>query len=251
MEPKRPNSSTANAALTSWKEVAEYLGKAVRTVQRWERDFGLPVRRPRGAGKQAVVAYPEELQAWIRDVFRNQAGADPRTQAREQGLARLRRLTQLVNDRSQELQQRLSTVMQSVNAAQAHLYGGEDAPLRGFTVLAVDDNEAHNYVLSRILGKSGSTVLRAFTGQQALAFARQQPSLILLDILLPDLDGFEICRLLKSDPATSGIPVVFVTAMDPEAVPDARAKAVGGEAVLFYPVETDRLLAVIQNQLTH
>jgi PleD family two-component response regulator len=212
MEPKTPNTSSSTCVLTSWKQVAEYLGKAVRTAQRWERNFGLPVRRSDGAGKQSVVAYPEELQEWLRTSFQK-TGIDSKTQTREQELARLRRLTKLMTDRSEELNQRLATVFASVNAAQSRLRGGDDAPLKGFTVLAVDDNEAHNYALSRILGRSGSTVLRAFTGQQALDLAKRQPNLILLDILLPDLDGFEVCRLLKSDPVTSGIPVVFITAV--------------------------------------
>jgi CheY-like chemotaxis protein len=250
MEPKTPNTSDSRAVLTSWKQVARYLGKAVRTVQRWERNFGLPVRRSDGGGKQAVVAYPEELQEWLHTFFQK-AGVDSKAQTREQELARLRRLTKLMTDRSEELNQRLATVLQSVNAAQVRLRGGDKAPLRGFTVLAVDDNEAHNYALSRILGRSGSTVLRAFTGRQALDLAKQQPGLILLDIVLPDLDGFEVCRLLKSDPATSGIPVVFITAMDRGVISDATAKAAGGESVLFYPVETDHLLAVIQDRLTH
>ena len=53
-------------ALTSWKEIAQYLGKGVRTVQRWEQEFGLPVRRARGGDKRAILAIPEELDAWIR-----------------------------------------------------------------------------------------------------------------------------------------------------------------------------------------
>jgi hypothetical protein len=50
--------------LTSWKEIAAYLGKGVRTVQRWEREFGLPVRRPNG-NSHTVYASCEELQAWL------------------------------------------------------------------------------------------------------------------------------------------------------------------------------------------
>jgi hypothetical protein len=52
--------------LTSWKEIAAYLGKGVRTVQRWERMFGLPVRRPVSASHKAVLAFPEEIDAWAR-----------------------------------------------------------------------------------------------------------------------------------------------------------------------------------------
>jgi hypothetical protein len=51
--------------LTSWKDIARYMGKGVRTVQRWEADFGLPVRRPNGSGKKAVLARPRDLDAWI------------------------------------------------------------------------------------------------------------------------------------------------------------------------------------------
>jgi transcriptional regulator with XRE-family HTH domain len=52
--------------LTSWKEVARYMGKGVRTVQRWERDFNLPVRRPSGAkNKRAILVLAADLDAWI------------------------------------------------------------------------------------------------------------------------------------------------------------------------------------------
>jgi hypothetical protein len=51
--------------LTSWKDIARYMGKGVRTVQRWEMDFGLPVRRPQGSNKKAVLARPRDLDAWV------------------------------------------------------------------------------------------------------------------------------------------------------------------------------------------
>jgi predicted DNA-binding transcriptional regulator AlpA len=54
-----------NRVLTSWKEIAAYLGKGVRTVQRWEKDFGLPVRRPTGSNKSAILARTRDLDAWI------------------------------------------------------------------------------------------------------------------------------------------------------------------------------------------
>jgi hypothetical protein len=53
------------AVLTSWKEIARYMGKGVRTVQRWEQDFGLPVRRPLGSDKKAVLARPRDLDTWL------------------------------------------------------------------------------------------------------------------------------------------------------------------------------------------
>ncbi len=54
------------AVLSCWKDIAKYLGKGVRTVQRWEREFELPVRRPKGANrKSAVTAHPRDLDAWL------------------------------------------------------------------------------------------------------------------------------------------------------------------------------------------
>src|ERR1700742_836086 len=51
--------------LNSWKEVAVYLGRGVRTVQRWERDLNMPVRRPRGTLRSAVIAFKQELDDWL------------------------------------------------------------------------------------------------------------------------------------------------------------------------------------------
>ena len=62
--------SEQSTALTSWKEIARYLGKGVRTVQRWEQEFGLPVRRPIGAShKSAVLLYREDIDIWMATRF--------------------------------------------------------------------------------------------------------------------------------------------------------------------------------------
>lgn len=57
--------SEAGTVLTSWKDIAHYMGRSVRTVQRWEADFGLPVRRPSGTDKKAVLARPRDLDLWV------------------------------------------------------------------------------------------------------------------------------------------------------------------------------------------
>jgi hypothetical protein len=63
-------------ALSSWKEIAHYVGKGVRTVQRWEREAGLPVRREHGEGKGKVLAFPEEIDGWMHSAFtQNSDGA--------------------------------------------------------------------------------------------------------------------------------------------------------------------------------
>lgn len=57
--------SARRAVLTGWKEIGQYMGKGVRTVQRWEQSFGLPIRRPPGANKRAILARPQDLDAWV------------------------------------------------------------------------------------------------------------------------------------------------------------------------------------------
>ena len=66
--------------LTSWKEIAQYAGKSVRTVQRWEVEFGLPVRRPNGAGrrKSSVLIHRNDLDAWVLLVSRLRQHRDER-----------------------------------------------------------------------------------------------------------------------------------------------------------------------------
>jgi hypothetical protein len=60
-------SDPGNEILNSWKEVAYYLGRGVRTVQRWEHELGLPVRRPRGKSRSPIMAFREELDSWLID----------------------------------------------------------------------------------------------------------------------------------------------------------------------------------------
>ena len=83
-------------------------------------------------------------------------------------------------------------------------------------VLAVDDEEHITELLAMALGYNGFEVQRAATGREALAAVRQRrPDLILLDVMLPDLDGFEVARRLRSDErAGTRVPVIFLTARD-------------------------------------
>jgi predicted DNA-binding transcriptional regulator AlpA len=60
--------STENRILHCWKEIAGYLSAGVRTVQRWEAEFNLPVRRPRRTKRSAVLAFSAEIDAWVKDL---------------------------------------------------------------------------------------------------------------------------------------------------------------------------------------
>jgi CheY-like chemotaxis protein len=77
-------------------------------------------------------------------------------------------------------------------------------------LLLVDDDEAKRYVLSTWLKRAGHTVLEVGTGQEALDRATEAEA-VLLDVNLPDMSGFDVCRQLKSDPRTAAIPVIQVS----------------------------------------
>ena len=84
-----------------------------------------------------------------------------------------------------------------------------DAP----TLLVVDDEPEINKLVARIFEKRGYRVNAALDGAEALAsVARDRPDLIMLDLNLPKIDGWEVCRRLKSDPATRSIPIIMLTA---------------------------------------
>ena len=71
------------------------------------------------------------------------------------------------------------------------------------TVLVVDDVEASRYTLARMLRRANFTVLEAATGEEALRLVAQLPDLVILDVNLPDLSGYEVCKKIKTDPATA------------------------------------------------
>ena len=118
------------------------------------------------------------------------------------------------------------------------------------TILNVDDNEIGRYARSRFLHGAGFTVIEAGTGNDALRITREdKPHLVLLDINLPDISGIEVCRLLKSDPATERTPVLFLSAArlaDPDVVLGLDA---GGDNYLREPVDPSVLVATIRSLL--
>jgi PAS domain S-box-containing protein len=79
------------------------------------------------------------------------------------------------------------------------------------SILIVDDDEAKRYSVAKILQKAGYVVAEATTGAEALRRAAEMPDLIVLDVKLPDMTGFEVCRRIKADPATASIPVLHLS----------------------------------------
>jgi CheY-like chemotaxis protein len=110
-------------------------------------------------------------------------------------------------------------------------------------ILLVEDNEMNRDMLSRRLAKRGYEVLVAADGHEGIARARaEQPRLILMDMSLPDLDGWEATRQLKAGPDTCHIPILALTA---HAMPgdQERAREAGCDGYGTKPVELDSLLA--------
>jgi len=82
-------------------------------------------------------------------------------------------------------------------------------------ILCIDDDRDVLSLLEKILSGMDNTIISCVTGEQGLIEARRsRPNLILLDIMMPDMDGYEVCRRLKNDEATKNIPVIFITAKD-------------------------------------
>ena len=117
------------------------------------------------------------------------------------------------------------------------------------TVLLVEDNEDNRRIYVTILEHAGYRVLEAVDGEVGLAIARQEmPDLILMDVALPKIDGWEATRRLKADPATRGIPIVALTA---HALASDREKAmdIGCDGYIDKPAEPRLVLAEVARRV--
>ncbi len=115
------------------------------------------------------------------------------------------------------------------------------------TILHVDDNEANRYAVNRMLRRVGFNVIEAATGEAALELVDQaRPDLIILDVKLPDLNGFEVCRRIKSSPDTAFIPVLHLSASFVESRDKAQGLDSGADGYLAQPVEPIELIATVR-----
>ena len=105
------------------------------------------------------------------------------------------------------------------------------------TVLIVDDEERNRRLLDVLLRTDGYQTLSASNGNEALALASSaRPDMILLDLMMPGMDGFEVMRALRSNPSTSAIPIVIVSALDDVAA-HRRLLASGADEFINKPVD--------------
>lgn len=124
------------------------------------------------------------------------------------------------------------------------------SPSGGASILVVDDNEAGRYSLVRLLRQAGHDVMEAGTGQECLAtVARCKTDLILLDIRLPDVSGLEVCRRLKANPATTGIPVIQISALLTGSEHRVAGLESGADAYLSAPYDSREVLAHVNGLL--
>ena len=117
-----------------------------------------------------------------------------------------------------------------------------------FTILIVDDNPANLGVIAEYLEDCGFDVMAARDGEHGLRIAQAQPDLILLDVMMPGIDGFEVCRRLKSNESTNSIPVIFMTALT-DIEDKVKGFLVGGVDYITKPIQHEEVLARITTHL--
>ena len=115
-------------------------------------------------------------------------------------------------------------------------------------ILIVDDVPDNIRILAALLGDAYKLTI-ATESQRGLALARQKPDLILLDVMMPEPDGYEVCRLLKADPETSSIPIIFITAKS-DVKDEARGIGLGAVDYIVKPFCPHVVLARVDTHLT-
>src|SRR5690348_4718693 len=114
------------------------------------------------------------------------------------------------------------------------------------SILFVDDNDLACYGLVRALRQEGFQVLQASTGTEALKLVRQHPSLVVLDISLPDLSGFEVCRRIKMNPDTASIFVLHLSGHYISSDDRSEGLEGGADGYLVKPVSPRELIAQVK-----
>src|ERR687885_995339 len=116
-------------------------------------------------------------------------------------------------------------------------------------ILVVDDTVANLRLLVNLLAERGYKVRPASNGSMALSAAlTEPPDLILLDILMPNMDGYEVCEQLKADEHTREIPVIFISAVS-EVLDKVKAFAIGGVDYITKPFQVEEVLARVETHL--
>ena len=124
-----------------------------------------------------------------------------------------------------------------------------ETPLPGKRILLAEDDPAMGELLKHVLGQEGFQVMLAKDGMAALSMIREQvPHLILSDVMLPKMDGFKLCRLIKFDSALRHIPYIFLTARTEDRDRETAMQA-GANAYVTKPIQNQALVALIRKHL--
>src|SRR5215210_3005565 len=113
-------------------------------------------------------------------------------------------------------------------------------------ILVVDDTEANRYTIARILRKEGFEVLEAADGKAGLARVNDELDLVVLDIHMPEMDGYEVCRRIKADPELRAIPILHISATYTGTSDIAYGLESGADGYLTHPVDPGVLVATVR-----
>ncbi|SVB96377.1 uncharacterized protein METZ01_LOCUS249231 [marine metagenome] len=210
------------------RQVAETLGKSVESIRKY-KNFGI-IRVTDKRGNKDLFDREEILK--IRDRLR---------ELRLQGLSLSQIADQLASAR---------TDTPGMGLVRGMGFGGmpqpERDPSQPTKVLVVDDEEDVRSTLCEFLEEHGFAPVEAADGEEALAKSfTEKPDLILLDLRLPKVDGFQVCQTLKGNPITSVIPIIMVTALN--ATPQkVKGMEYGADDYIEKPFDLEELLARIR-----
>ncbi|HEY6352705.1 MAG TPA: ATP-binding protein [Candidatus Angelobacter sp.] len=116
-------------------------------------------------------------------------------------------------------------------------------------ILLVDDSKQNRYIISRILQSANLAVEECITGREALEYVQRQPDLVILDVKLPDISGYEVCRRIKANRATAAIPVLQISAAFVSNESKVMALEGGADSYLSHPIDPPVLLATVKSLL--
>ena len=207
------------------REVAQTLGKSVESIRKY-KNFGI-IRVTDKRGNKDLFDRDEILK--IRDRLRD---------LRLRGLSLSQIADQLASARQD--------IGIGVPAGPVAAAGTPADPNRPLKVLIVDDEEDVRGSLGEFLGEQGYAVVDAGDGEEALAKAfTEKPDLILLDLRLPKVDGYQVCQTLKGNPITAVIPIIMITALN--ATPQKiKGMEFGADDYVEKPFDLEELAARIK-----
>ncbi|GAA3811839.1 hypothetical protein GCM10022226_35560 [Sphaerisporangium flaviroseum] len=120
------------------------------------------------------------------------------------------------------------------------------------TILVVDDTPTKRYILGSWLRRAGHEVVEATCGEEALSLVRAvSPDLVILDVRLPDIDGYQVCERIKGDPSTAAIPVIQISAHAIAVADRAHGLERGADAYMAEPIEPEEFIATVKATLRY